>query len=522
MKYFAFVFFLFFSCQNSVHEDLINASSRINQYPELSLEILKKMDYAQLSDEEKALYGLLLSQALDKNYQLLLKCDSFLDFSVNYYKKEHDEKQLAHCYLYKARLNVENKKTTDAIQLLLKALSLEKEVKDPALYGKIYFDLGSISYNQESLNVAIVCFEIAIEYLKRANEQNNIALTFIEISKSYQYLEKYDEALASAKEAMKYASEAVVIGDALNEIGGCYTCLQEYDSAHFYIQKSLQYPFLNKENLASRALCFADLFFDIHQYDSAAYYAENTLNNAAGKNTIRECYRVLANTAYIKNNQEELGIYLDKYYAYSDSINLLKSEPKMDVLQKLNSVDQAANDIDRGKTNLILVLVVILFLCFLIILFLIKKYMKQSTNISQKRKVETSYLSLYKELLEKLKQEKIRYNIKSDSKEQFKVTKEFYDRLLLINNEKLFLQKMNIYLNKLPAKLQQRYPKLKYKEIVMCCLTALQLPSADIAQIFDYKSSISLYKFKQRLKQKLNLGSTRNLEGFLLTIMEET
>lgn len=529
MKYFFISFFFVFilsSC-DSVRDNLSEASVLINKSPESALKLLEELkdDYDDMIDKEKALYGLLLSQTLNKNDQSLLTNTHLLDFSIKYYQKKNDKKQLAHCWFYKSRACQESRNYTAATELLLETLHFEKHINDFSLYGKIYFDLGAISHFQKEPEDAIRYYEMAIHNFEKVGEKNNIAITCSSIAKSYQSLKKYTDALHFAFESEKNAVDSIIIGDALDEIGSCYTQLQKYDSAYFYLKKSLQYPH-NESSFSLRCLNLADFFFDSHQYDSAAYYAKFGLNQIKNLNNTRASYRILANVAYMQNKQDELKIYLDKYHEYTDSVNLLRSEPKIGTIKYLSSVNKTSKDVQKNKNVLLIVLFCIICLSAITIGLIVRKFQKKKLHIiNQKRESENNYRSLYKELIEKLRQEKIIYNANSKkntySERELKIKdKEFYNKFLFINDKELFFKKMNTYLNNLPDKLKHNYPDLTYKEIVFCCLITLQLSNSDITQILDQKQ-VSLYKFKQRLRQKLNLETVRDLMDFLLHLMEK-
>lgn len=94
--------------------------------PDSALKILKQMkNYNSMSDEDKALYGLLYFQALDDGFNSLPP-DSFLDKSIIYYQKQDKKILLAKCYYYKARLNKIAQRFENATVLYLKALDMIK------------------------------------------------------------------------------------------------------------------------------------------------------------------------------------------------------------------------------------------------------------------------------------------------------------------------------------------------------------------------------------------------------------
>ena len=97
-------FYLWLVGCSVVPNELNNAERMMETHPDFALRILKSMKPDQTkSESNRALYGLLLFQALDKNYKPL-QPDSIIDFSINYYVRTNDKPRLASCYFYKGRM----------------------------------------------------------------------------------------------------------------------------------------------------------------------------------------------------------------------------------------------------------------------------------------------------------------------------------------------------------------------------------------------------------------------------------
>ena len=72
----------------------------MNEYPDSALTILKSIVQTDLqSEEHRARYALLYSQALDKNY-IDLTSDSLINIAVDYYKNRDDVKAKFLSYYY--------------------------------------------------------------------------------------------------------------------------------------------------------------------------------------------------------------------------------------------------------------------------------------------------------------------------------------------------------------------------------------------------------------------------------------
>jgi hypothetical protein len=100
---FFFLLCLSFAACSLLPNELKHAESLIESAPDSALHILQHLSPDKYTtDESRALYGLLMIEALDKK-SLPLEPDSILDFSINYYKQSKNNNRLAACYFYKGR-----------------------------------------------------------------------------------------------------------------------------------------------------------------------------------------------------------------------------------------------------------------------------------------------------------------------------------------------------------------------------------------------------------------------------------
>ena len=114
---------LLVGCSFSPNE-LKLAEKLLETSPDSALKVLKKIQPLNtLSEADRALYGLLYFEALDKN-GLPLKPDSIINFSTNYFSSHNSDNYLATCFLYKARMLKSAQRFEDATLLYLKALDL--------------------------------------------------------------------------------------------------------------------------------------------------------------------------------------------------------------------------------------------------------------------------------------------------------------------------------------------------------------------------------------------------------------
>lgn len=313
--------------------------------PDSALHLLQSMhiDHSMPS-ADRALYGLLYFQALDKN-DLPLKPDSLINFSLNYYQKENDIKRLPYCYYYKARILKIAQSYEEATVLYLKALDKLQNSNNFVLLGKIYADMGDICSIQKDYDDALRKYQLSVDYYKHAGKPIDASYRILDIGRTYRLIKNYKAAHKYYIQALTQTTDSVFQGAALQEIGINYYQAKQYDSAQYYLRKSLLFPYIST-NYSIRCYQLSDLFFDIAKYDSAFSYASMALKYPANFVTQRECYRILANTAYIKGNFKQMALYMTSFQTYSDSVRQIESQTKTTVLEDLHQTTEAA-----GKTK---------------------------------------------------------------------------------------------------------------------------------------------------------------------------
>src|ERR1035437_5890272 len=323
--------------------EIKTAESIMETNPDSALHILQHLHTENLtfSSADRALYGLLLFQALDRNNKPL-KPDSLINYSLNYYQGTNDKPHLAICYFYKARIYKIAQQYDQATLLDLKALDNSQDKKDYNMLGKIYADMGDICSIQLDFKEALKKYQLSSECFKLAGKSVEATYRIIDIGRNYRFMKDYKSAYKYYLQAISQSKDSLLCGVAFQEIGINYYWSKQYDSAQFYLRKSIKYPYKNT-NFAIRCYTFADLFFEIEKYDSAYKYASLALKYPSNFFTQRECYRILANTDYLKGNFKEMAVFMTHFQSFSDSVRKVESQTKITVLEDLHQTSVTAS-----------------------------------------------------------------------------------------------------------------------------------------------------------------------------------
>ena len=525
-RYCVFLISCIFMYGCSLMPNEIKTAERIMETdPDSALHILQRMHTSSImmSSGDRALYGLLLFQALEKNNKPL-QPDSVINFSVNYYQGVNDKPHLALGYFYKAQLYKKAQRFDDATLLYLKALDLIQNNKDYFLLGKIYSDMGDICSFQKDYNESLKKYQKSIDYYNQIGDSINASYKVIDIGRVYFFLKDFKRAREYYNLALSHTSDSMVQGSAYQEIGvTCYKTKQ-YDSAQYFLRKSIKYPYKGT-NYAIRCYSLADLYFDINQYDSAFHYATLALKYPSTFYNQRDCYRILANSEYNRKDFIQMAFYMSKYQDCSDSVRKIETQTKTTILEDIHQTNGAFS---KSKQFLIILGCIIPFIILLSIIIVFRLRKRSKGKEKQLEEVEVQLVevgvqlnekknlfieSLIHQINETRKSQSVVYK-KATTLQREQMDKELYNTCLHLNDWEVFKRLMNKTFNNLITTLENNYSDLTRKDIIWCCLFLLDVPNQDMAIILDSQPG-SLYKLKSRLTQKMNLKSTKELDILL-------
>lgn len=503
-------------CSDTPNE-LKTVEQIIENHPDSALHILQKLHPEKYSTyANRALYGLLLFKALDKN-DLPLQPLSLLDFSIDYYTRLDDKIRLGNCQLYKGRTYLNKNKYEQATSEFLKALDNLKSERDYNILGEVYSDMGKICSLQQQYKEAREKYQLAAKYFTKVQMKSEVCYSMLDIGVTYRCTKEYKIALKYCHKVISQTNDSILLGVAYQEIGNIYMISNQPDSAIHYLKKSLQYP-TKGTDYAIRNYSLADAYTHKNQNDSVEVYIKESLKYPASFFTRRGCYRILVNTTYLKGDIKLMGQYMSKYQQYTDSIRTIESQTKATVIEDLhiNSVETKGAKQNLTITILLLMMVA-LFGGGIVYYFYNRNQIRKKELDSYKTELNSKQIFVSQSISKKIEDSKAIQAIKRKHalpKERIKLDKEVYTNSLHINNWDVFTCEMNHAFNGIVVKLQSKYPTLSRKEISWCCLHLLNIPNADRVLILETTTE-GLYKMKQRIAQKLDLKSTKELNVFL-------
>jgi len=537
--FFLYICVLFTACEKVVYYELNKADRIMLSSPDSSLIILEnlKTEYSHMDEANKAYFGILYFQALDRN-GLSFDDSSQLEFSFRYYEQVKEKRYLAYCYLYKAKTFLSARNYVKATENLLKAKDLASACDDAGLSGRIFFFLARISSYQLHYEQSIDYYKKSLDNYEKIKDNNSIAKVYIMLNEVYMCLYKFETGIEYGKRALECAPDSVLQGDAYNSIGITYYFfgghVDDYaylDSARYYIGKSLDYPYYGT-NKSMRTYNMGRTCYTSKDRDSAEFYLNKALEYPIDIYFEEEVYTLLMKIAVEKKETDKIKPYMAKVKICQDSLYKLEQQTDIKVVEQIHETHKQTDEIWYHRLILFIGAIVLL-LIGLAIIYILHQRAKQRRMIAEKYKVrmEEKHKLLIKknEQLGEIRKTQINeINAEIQSvyikyaeerrvagfEKRERITRMIYNEVLSLEDENTFIEKMNQRLNNFPDKLLEKYPNITFKEILWCCLFILKVPTPDVLSILEYRQS-SFYKFKQRLGNKLGYAIMKDLEEML-------
>jgi len=525
------VILLFISAMSAcslVPNELTTAEQLMETAPDSALHILQHLAPANYkSDKNRALYGLLMIQALDRKH-LPLKPDSLLDFTIDYYQNNKDADILATSYLFKGRAFKYASQYEKAMTFYLKALDEANESDNDLLLGRINLDMGDINNIQGDYKVAREKYQSAYNCFKKAKFQPQAFYSLLNIARTYHDAKDYKTAQNYFKKIIPQAHDSLQQGALLQEIGLNFYDSKQIDSALIYFRRIISFPYQGN-NRALRFYYISDLFLDLGQYDSAYVFALKSFENKPEIRTQRDCYRILTNSEFKRGHLREMSMYMNKYVNLSDSIRKIDAQIKGSYMETTHVAKKEAAKNKYIAWYLGALTLLILLSAYFLYRFITRRNNKEKQDtkqlhLQQKANMHKGVLVNHREvLLNKIKERKemlASERKKASPAGKIEIDRKVYEELLHINDTEFFYDEMNSVLNNLVSKLNKLYPNLTPREVKWCCLSLLQIPSNDMYLVLDTNVD-SLKKMKQRLAPKFKLTLVSELEAFLFNLISE-
>lgn len=375
------------------NQQLLKADSLMQLRLDSALNILKSISPEKLSTRaDNAYYALLLTQAQDKNF-VVQKDDSLIRIAVHYYDSIGDTKMQAKAHYYWGCVYRDMNQQAEAIREFFIAVPLTEKSKEKRQLGLIYNNIGCI-YNIQEFNekadsiyqlVEVIAEELkdTILWVEALSKQGSIAL-----AEGNNYFPIVEQKLSDAFRIADKAGHNGLKADISASLSHLYSRMNLGEKALYYAKLNLS---LRRD--ATRAyrtfLILGDAYYKCGQYDSATFYLNKSL---IGKDYGRkaDAYMRLADIAMIQGDNA-LSIELERSSsAYKDSLYQLRRRVVTNKIIKAETDAQTMLQklYYKGRLNTYLygfMLITIIIIAIALIIY--KQYQRKNDSL-QKDKLQ--------------------------------------------------------------------------------------------------------------------------------------
>ena len=560
----------FFSCRDGgrIESILRTTDSLMEEHPDSALSILRRdsLEICRSGKDYRLWYALSRTEADDKCY-ILHVSDSTIRAAANYYNNHGSDFQRVRANYLLGRVYCDMHLYGHALTSFNKAIKVESE-NDSAInrYKARSATWAGYVYEVKGLHKDALRYnKLAYGYAKQAGAQVTEVYSLRDIGRSYSYLKQNNTAIPYYRQAAK---KAKTIGDAnlynmvMEELAGIYIEEGQLDDAY----SALNTPFLatTDKDISSHYYVWAYYFEHTGQLDSAVAYNKRGMsysNNTEKRDACLDIIRILNK----QGKRDEAMEYYDKYSVYSDSVTASELNETSDMLSQVEKnidIERKNTVLAETKTNLTILLSVIIFTVIVVSLILIKHYSNVKKRIREQQERANNYLSQLQETeMQKMKRNEERI---AQLETELSVSNEKLTeiRKSLMRNEAEMLAKQNEHMlfkekhrelliadladtdvyklyhtpnavpssadyhrlvealnkayNNFTKRLKEFYPDINDNEVWICCMVKAGLSSKEICNISPYSySSLGMAKSRLYFKMFQKKGGAKDLDHFI-------
>lgn len=559
------------STPDTVVLSLSQAERIMESDPDSAMTILKHIPTPEsLHGKAQADYSLLMTQAMDKNY-MKFTSDSLIKFAVGYYGSyTEDIVSKGKAFYYYGRVMESLDKVEDAMKFYLKAKDVLGNSHEYKLLGLMSEGIGNLNRKQKLFDAALNDFRASLQFYSQIPDSLGISFAYRNIGRVFLYKEQLDSAYHYFDKALhiadikKYPSASSI----LLEVGVIHRSANDYLGAENCFLSFIERE-INKDNLYSGYLALGNLYLYMNRLKEAKMYLALCLKspNIIVKRDACECLYDL------EKELNNFGVAIG-YKDIADSLQSITQDIRntiADLRSKYDSEKWQKESLQASieKKNILLTGSFVGFIAILVIIYIYYKYrinQKLIRDISQRIRQNATEIEMYQEQIlnyrnlqkETLKdyrnqigelQGKVsvledqnktlsihlvekKGNIPdSDDNDLYAIYMQGLRILLMLrkkedmdNNpdkkqlldgdwDKLF-HLSNALHNDFIMRIKKEFPSLTKHDLEICCLLRFGI-THDVLGLAFLTTSESVTKAKGRLKKRLNLSTSDDLDDFL-------
>ena len=563
-----------YSTPDGVMSSLSQAEKIMESRPDSAMAILQHIPTPEtLHGKAQADYSLLMTQAMDKNY-INFTSDSLIKFAVGYYGG-HTEDLVAKgkSFYYYGRVMESLDKVEDAMTFYLKAKDVLQSSDQFKLLGLIISEgIGTLNRKQKLFDTALNSYKESLTYYSLVPDSLCMTYANRNIGRVFLYKNRLDSAYYYYDKAIyiSNANKYVAVGSLLLELGVIHRSEKDYIGAERYFL-----TFLEKEKtpnkLYSGYLALGNLYLYMNRFEDAEHFLMLCLDSPdpVVKRDACECLYDLEKES---NKFKEAVIYKD----IADSLRMMTQDIDTqnaiaDLQGRYNNEKWQRESLQSSieKKNILLISSFVGFIAVMVIIYIYYKYRtnqklvkdinerirKNDVDIKMYQRQILNYQDLQKETLQdyrnqigelhgkmsvledqnkalSLRLTEKKHDIpESEADDLYAIYMQALHILIMLrgknientSGKKLLLDAdwdklfhlSNAIHGDFITRIKNDFPTLTKHDIEICCLLRFGIEHEVLGSIFLTETD-SVTKAKRRMKKRLNLSASDDLDVFLL------
>jgi hypothetical protein bfra3_21505 len=553
--------------QTDVTQVLDRAETCMAERPDSSLYLLRTLDKRHISGSlRKARYALLYSQALDKNY-IDVDNDSLIRVAVDYYKGHGTSHEKALAYFYLGRVYDNAGDETRATEAFVEAETHALDTDDHYICGLIYSYLGNLYFSQYSFDEALAMYDKSEKCYAQAGQLRNEGYMVEAKARVYKLQHLWDNSLNEYNKAKEIFfvlndfEQILFINRAISiiqfqsgkQIDLTIDLLKSlYSENKIYTLPIEDYPLWSMISLKNKDL------------DKAREYALLSLSNkdSLSERQLAGLYALLIEIESSAKNYSKALEYSGEYEKIMENIDEYERHNLIQEIEHKYKNRQLKDQLEAEEKYhfyQLKIISLLIFLAIIIALYIINHLIKRKRRIIiEKNKEIEIYKIMADDLASNYTELKNLYDRLGAERDQEDETetrfmKALDNRLkglgdlleeayLFENKPERFLKTFKDYVKESSAQefafsdlryivnkkycgivdyLQKTYSDLSESDLDLCSMICFGFSSNSIRQIYAHTNPDSIYNKRSKLRNKLKLGPSIQIEGFVRNLLAE-
>lgn len=312
-------------------EQLERAEACMETRPDSAQWHLQQLDEDELSDEQRARYALLWTQAMHKCRQPIAD-DSLIRVAVEYYQQTDDRHRQAKAWLYKGLVHKGLHQVKPAAEAFVASERAFERVEDDQYKALLYNHYGALLFDQFLFDEALEYFKKSYSHKLKGDSIHYILSSCSRIATIYEVKEMPDSAEAYYERGLSLLGQCrgkKSVGVFLQNYAGFLTTKGRYAEAERMLKECEQTA--DSFSLYKVYASLSTLYYETKQYELALDYSERVL--ASGDSLMQwGSYQKLSQIHRKMGNVDEALRYHNIYRHYDSDLTLRRQTAQVAVV----------------------------------------------------------------------------------------------------------------------------------------------------------------------------------------------